>query len=127
MAAGRGEGRRGVVRTGERRSSQGGAGAGEGGEMPREREKLKKERKRKRRGLKKRKGPDLEVEGLDRENAKRDEGGCKRQGVGKQNCQGETLGFEVGWAWAGWATLSLAQIIFSFAKIIFQKRRRLSR
>ena len=44
------------------------------------------------------------------------------QGVGTENCQGKTLGFEVRWAWAGfWATLSLAQNYFYFAKqLIFE-------
>ena len=33
------------------------------------------------------------VEGRARENGKEGEGGCKMQGVGTENCQGETLGF----------------------------------
>ena len=51
--------------------------------MPREREIKRKKEKEKGGGLKKRKGPDSEVEGLDRENAKREVGGCKTQGVGR--------------------------------------------
>ena len=79
----------------------------------REREEIKERRKRKRKekggkGLKrKKKGANYEVEGPLCEKQKTEKCGCKRQGVGKENCQGETLGFEVRWALGrGWATLS---------------------
>ena len=55
-----------------------------------------KEGKRKRRGEgpeTRRKGSFREVEGQICKTKKRREGGCKVQGVGKENCQGETLGF----------------------------------
>ena len=38
------------------------------------------------------KGKRKGVGGPLREKQKREEGGCKRQGVGKQNCQGENQG-----------------------------------
>ena len=95
----------------------------------------KKKRGIRSRGLKRKgKGPMCEVEGLDHEKQKTEEGGCKMQGVGKQNSQGETLGFGVRWAWAGLGySLAILKtfIIFFFCKIIlannFEKRRRPSR
>ena len=67
--------------------------------MPGEREgkriKEKGKRKEEKREGPKRKGegPVREVEGPRKKKRRRGEGGCKVQGVGKQNCQGETLGF----------------------------------
>ena len=82
------------------------------GEKGKRRERRKKEKRGKRK-----KGE--EVEGPIREKQKTEEGGCKKAGVGKQNCQGklgQTLGFEVRWA-LGRLGYSLAILkIFLFRK-----------
>ena len=76
-------------------------------------EKKSRERKRERRGKKEKKG---EVEGLIREKEKRGEGGCKRQGVGKQNSQGISRVWRLGGLGPVWATLSQTQKLL-FCKI----------
>ena len=47
-----------------------------------------------------------EVVGLICEKKKREEGGCKRQGVGKENCQGISRVWRLGGLGPVWATLS---------------------
>ena len=85
-------------------------------------EKGKKKRKEKKKGKKKGEKGENEkgegVEGHTRENEKEREGGCKMQGVGTENCQGETLGFEVRWALGRFGLLSRAlELLFSFFEI----------
>ena len=78
--------------------------------------KKEKGRREKRKGGEKRKRRGWKGTPAKRKNRRRVAARC--QGVGKQNCQGEpgeTLGFEVRWAWAGFGLLSRSLKIFYFA------------
>ena len=83
-------------------------------------ERIKRERKRKGDEVQgpicKRKGPNREVEGSEQKKKEKEEGGCKRQGVGTEKDQGDPRGNPRVWRLGGrgpvWATLSLSQIIF---------------
>ena len=60
------------------------------------------------------------MEGLDCEKEKRGKGGCKMQGVGKENCQGKIRVWRLGGLWAGVGLLSrkLKTFFFYFANLI---------
>ena len=87
----------------------------------------KKGRKKEERGRKRKEGEkrkERRWKGTPAKNRKAKRVAAKTQGVGKQNSQGklgQTLGFEVRWAWAGFGLLSrVFSKHFYFAKLFWQ-------